>query len=110
MDERKDRLLHRVHIVEGLLRVLDDRLEFMALLSSGADKQAARDALVTDWGMMETQVAHALDMPLVAQRSLDGMNLPKNLPTFEAKSTKPADRQKEARPEQMSVTSVLCAT
>ena len=63
MSERKDRLLHRVHIVEGLLRVLDDRLEFMALLSSSADKQAARDALVTDWGMTETQVAHALDMP-----------------------------------------------
>ena len=63
MSDRKDRLLHRVHIVEGLLRVLDDRLEFMALLSSSADKQAARDALVTDWGMTETQVAHALDMP-----------------------------------------------
>ena len=60
MSEPKDGL--RVHIVEGLLRVLDDRLEFMALLSSSADKQAARDALVTDWGMTETQAAHALDM------------------------------------------------
>lgn len=58
----KDKLLHRAHIVEGLLRVLDDRLEFMVLLGRSADKQAARDALISDWGMTEIQANYALDM------------------------------------------------
>ena len=48
---------------EGLLRVLDDRLEFMVLLGSSADKRAARDALVSGWGMTELQANYALDIP-----------------------------------------------
>ena len=53
----------RAHIVEGLLRVLDDYLEFMELLGSSANRQHARDALISDWGLTEIQATHALDMP-----------------------------------------------
>lgn len=53
----------RAHIVEGLLRVLDERLEFIELLGSSADRQTARDALISDWRLSETQATLALDMP-----------------------------------------------
>ena len=62
MSEQKDRLLARVHIVEGLLRVLDDRFEFLALVETSYDKRAALETLISGWGMTEIQARHALDI------------------------------------------------
>ena len=75
MSDPKDRLLQRIHIVEGLLRVLDDRFEFLVLLGSSADKQAARDALVSGWGMTDVQANHALDMQFSRATKLGRENL-----------------------------------
>ena len=58
----KDRLVARAHIVEGLLRVLDDRLEFVALLASSDNRTTVIEALIVGWEMSEVQAFHAVDM------------------------------------------------
>lgn len=62
VDGEIEKISARLHVVEGYIRVLDDRQAFVALLASSEDRRAALDALVSDWQMSEIQAAHALDM------------------------------------------------
>jgi len=62
---RLRRAQERAHIVEGLLRAIDQLDAVIAAIRAAADRAAARTALQADpFGFSEVQANHILDMPL----------------------------------------------
>lgn len=66
MDQRTqiEELKGRAHIIEGVLRVIDDLPEFNALVLSSDNRRAAIADLMSGWGMSDIQASHAVDMPM----------------------------------------------
>ena len=63
-EDQRDRLLARLHIVDGLIEAFNRRHEIIDEIGSVADRVAARAVLQSaDWNFSEVQVAHILDVP-----------------------------------------------
>lgn len=61
---RLRRAEERLHIVEGLLIALDNIDDVIRIIRGSQDTEAARTALMNQFGLSETQANHILDMPL----------------------------------------------
>ena len=85
MDVPKDKLRERAHLVEGLLRVVDDRVAFLFLVERSADRYAAKNALVTEWGLSEVQASNALDLTFGRMTQLGRSSLAEELAELRAR-------------------------
>lgn len=74
-----ERLRERAHIIEGLLRVLDDGPAFAMEIGACADPREARDAVMKTWRLSEQQAVHALDMSFRRATKLGRDDLKKEL-------------------------------
>lgn len=57
------RLRERAHILEGLVRVIDDRVELVLTTARASDRREAINDLMSIFDLSEVQAVHALDMP-----------------------------------------------
>lgn len=69
----------REHVLEGLLIAIKDIDTAIQLIKGSEDKSAARDALITHFGITETQANAVLDMKLAKLTKLDKDDLIKEL-------------------------------
>ncbi len=58
----REKLMQRVHLVEAMLRLVDDRHAFVDLVAAAADRHVARDTLISEWGLSDLQANYVLDM------------------------------------------------
>lgn len=71
LDKAKDRL----HIVEGLLRALEDIDNIVALIKKSASAAAAKDALIATYNFSEAQAKAIVDMKLGKLAGLEKVEL-----------------------------------
>lgn len=75
-EDQRDRLLARLHIVDGLIEAFNRRHEIIDEIGSVADRAAARAVLQSAaWNFSEVQVAHILDAPFVRVTELGRQHL-----------------------------------
>ncbi|WP_326553827.1 DNA gyrase/topoisomerase IV subunit A [Micromonospora sp. NBC_01813] len=72
---RRRKRQERLHLVEGLLIALLDIDRVVRLIRASDDAQAARDALMAEFGLSEVQAGYILDTPLRRLTRFDRIEL-----------------------------------